>query len=72
MQVSPVDALRELQPILREIETERSQQVHRFAQIALWSVVIGGLLSLALASVSGGRMGVRAAGHRANYRWRCL
>jgi len=49
MQVSPVEALRELQPILREIETERSQQVHRFAQIALWSVVIGGLLSLALA-----------------------
>ena len=49
MQVSPVEALRELQPILREIETERSQQVHRFAQIALWSVVIGGLLSLGLA-----------------------
>jgi hypothetical protein len=49
MQVSPVDALRELEPILREIETERSQQVHRFAQIALWSVVIGGLLSLGLA-----------------------
>ena len=49
MQVSPVDALRELEPILREIETERSQQVHRFAQITLWSVIIGGLLSLALA-----------------------
>jgi hypothetical protein len=49
MQVSPVDALRELEPILREIEAERSQQVHQFAQITLWSVVIGGLLSLALA-----------------------
>jgi hypothetical protein len=49
MQVSPVQALRELEPILREIETERSQQVHQFAQITLWSVVIGGLLSLGLA-----------------------
>jgi fatty acid desaturase len=49
MQVSPVEALRELEPILREIEAERSQQVHQFAQITLWSVVIGGLLSLALA-----------------------
>jgi hypothetical protein len=54
MQVSPVDALRELQPILREIETERSQQVHRFAHIALWSVVIGGLLSLGLAVLQTG------------------
>jgi hypothetical protein len=49
MQVSPVEALRELEPILREIEAERSQQVHQFAQIALWSVIVGGLLSLALA-----------------------
>jgi hypothetical protein len=49
MQTSPIVALRELEPILREIEAERSQQVHRFAQITLWSVVIGGLLSLALA-----------------------
>jgi len=49
MQKSPVQALRELEPILREIEAERSQQVHRFAQITLWSVVIGGVLSLALA-----------------------
>jgi hypothetical protein len=49
MQTSPVTALRELEPILREIEAERSQQVHRFAQITLWSVVIGGLLSLVLA-----------------------
>jgi hypothetical protein len=49
MQTSPIEALRELEPILREIEAERSQQVHRFAQITLWSVVIGGLLSLALA-----------------------
>ena len=49
MQVSPVDALRELEPILREIEAERSQRVQQFAQITLWSVVIGGLLSLGLA-----------------------
>ena len=49
MQVSPVEALHELEPILREIEAERSQQVHQFAQITLWSVVIGGLLSLGLA-----------------------
>jgi hypothetical protein len=49
MQTSPIEALRELEPILREIEAERSQQVHRFAQITLWSVVIGGVLSLALA-----------------------
>jgi hypothetical protein len=49
MQTSPIVALRELEPILREIEAERSQQVHRFAQITLWSVVIGGLLSLVLA-----------------------
>jgi hypothetical protein len=49
MQKSPVQALRELEPILREIEAERSQQVHQFAQITLWSVVIGGLLSLGLA-----------------------
>jgi hypothetical protein len=49
MQTSPIVALRELEPILREIEAERSQQVHRFAQITLWSVVIGGLLSLGLA-----------------------
>jgi hypothetical protein len=49
MQTSPIVALRELEPILREIEAERSQQVHRFAQITLWSVVIGGVLSLALA-----------------------
>jgi hypothetical protein len=49
MQKSPVQALRELELILREIEAERSQQVHQFAQITLWSVVIGGLLSLGLA-----------------------
>jgi len=49
MQISPVDALRELEPILREIEAERSQRVQQFAQITLWSVVIGGLLSLGLA-----------------------
>jgi hypothetical protein len=49
MQVSPVQALRELEPILRAIEAERSQRVHQFAQITLWSVVIGGLLSLGLA-----------------------
>jgi hypothetical protein len=29
MQTSPIVALRELEPILREIEAERSQQVHR-------------------------------------------
>jgi hypothetical protein len=49
MQVSPVQALRELEPILRAIEAERSQRVHQFAQITLWSVIVGGLLSLALA-----------------------
>jgi hypothetical protein len=49
MQVSPVQALRELEPILRAIEAERSQRVHQFAQITLWSLVIGGLLSLGLA-----------------------
>jgi len=54
MQVSLLEALRELEPILREIEAERSQQVQRFAQITLWSVVIGGLLSLGLAMVQVG------------------
>jgi hypothetical protein len=54
MQVSPVQALRELEPILRAIEAERSQRVHQFAQITLWSVVIGGLLSLGLAMVQVG------------------
>ncbi|MCX7992932.1 MAG: DUF3137 domain-containing protein [Fimbriimonadales bacterium] len=49
MNASPVQALRELEPILRELEQSRSQQVHRFAQITLWSVVVGGLLSLGLA-----------------------
>ncbi|BCW94600.1 MAG: DUF3137 domain-containing protein [Fimbriimonadales bacterium] len=49
MQTSPVEVLRELEPILREIEAERSQKVHQFAQITLWSVIIGGMLSLALA-----------------------
>jgi len=54
MQVSPVQALRELEPILRAIEAERSQRVHQFAQITLWSVVIGGLLSLGLAIAQAG------------------
>lgn len=54
MQVSPVQALRELEPILRAVEAERSQRVHQFAQITLWSVVIGGLLSLGLAMVQVG------------------
>lgn len=49
MTTTPTEALRELEPILRELEQERTQKVNQFAQITLWSVVIGGLLSLALA-----------------------
>ncbi|MCX7925058.1 MAG: DUF3137 domain-containing protein [Fimbriimonadales bacterium] len=49
MNASPVQALRELEPILRELEQERTHKVNQFAQITLWSVVIGGLLSLTLA-----------------------
>ncbi|OYT70526.1 MAG: hypothetical protein CFK49_11745 [Armatimonadetes bacterium JP3_11] len=42
-------ALSELEPILRELEHDRAQQVSQFAQITLWSVVVGGILSLILA-----------------------
>lgn len=49
MNTSPVQALRELEPILRELEQDRTQQVSQFAQITLWSVVGGGVLSLMLA-----------------------
>lgn len=49
MQNRTAEALRELEPILRSIEEERSQKVRQFAQITLWSVVVGGLLSLGAA-----------------------
>ncbi len=49
MNISPVQAQRELEPLLRELEQERTRKVNQFAQITLWSVVIGGLLSLVLA-----------------------
>ncbi|GIV09815.1 MAG: hypothetical protein KatS3mg019_1906 [Fimbriimonadales bacterium] len=54
MNANPVDAFPELKPILREIEHERTQMVHQFAQTTLWSVVIGGLLSLGLALFQAG------------------
>ncbi len=47
---SPTQALRELEPILRDIEHQRTQEVAAFAQVALWSVIVGGLLSVLLAS----------------------
>lgn len=46
MQHSATEALRELEPILRSIEEERSQKVRQFAQTTLWSVVVGGVASL--------------------------
>lgn len=49
MTTTPTEALQNLEPILRGLEQERTQQVNQFAQVSLWSVVIGGLLSLALA-----------------------
>ena len=54
MNANPVLALQELEPLLRELEQERTQMVNQFAQITLWSVVIGGLLSLVLAVVQAG------------------
>lgn len=48
MNTHPAQALSELEPILRELEHDRTQQVSQFAQITLWSVVVGGLLSLML------------------------
>jgi len=49
MNTTSDQALRELEPILRELEQDRTQQVSQFAQITLWSVVVGGVLSLMLA-----------------------
>lgn len=49
MQHSATEALRELEPILRSVEEQRSHKVRQFAKITLWSVVIGGLLSLGAA-----------------------
>lgn len=49
MTTTPTEFFQELEPILREMEHERTQQVSQFSQITLWSVVIGGALSLGLA-----------------------
>lgn len=48
MTATPTGALRELEPILRELEQQRTQQVNQFAQTTLWSVVIGGVVSFLL------------------------
>ncbi len=40
----------QLEPILRSLETERQQTTQRFGQITLFTVLIGGLLTLLLAS----------------------
>ncbi len=51
---------RELEPILRALEEERQQRTARFGQITLWSVLIGGLLSLALAAFASPELGIFA------------
>ncbi|MCS7209532.1 MAG: DUF3137 domain-containing protein [Fimbriimonadales bacterium] len=48
MNTSPEAVLRELEPMLRELEQDRTQKVSQFVRIALWSAVIGGVLSLGL------------------------
>jgi hypothetical protein len=40
----------QLQPILRALEEERQQKTHQFGWVTLWSVIIGGLLTLLLAA----------------------
>ncbi|MDW8107719.1 MAG: DUF3137 domain-containing protein [Armatimonadota bacterium] len=62
MNTSPVQAVRVLEPILREIEHERTQQVAQFAQITLWSIVIGGLLTILLVSFNFGAIGLAPLG----------
>lgn len=62
MNTSPVQAVHELEPVLREIEHERTQQVALFAQIALWSIVIGGLLTILLVSFGFGAIGLAPLG----------
>lgn len=52
MRHSATEALRELEPILRSIEEERSRKVRQFAQTTLWSVVVGGVASLLAAFFS--------------------
>ncbi|MFN3689372.1 MAG: DUF3137 domain-containing protein, partial [Fimbriimonadales bacterium] len=49
MKIDLTQAQRTLEPLLRQLEQERTQKVGQFAQITLWSVVVGGLLSLILA-----------------------
>ncbi|CUU37391.1 Protein of unknown function (DUF3137) [Armatimonadetes bacterium GXS] len=46
---SVAEIQQELEPVLRDIELWRTESVHQFSQIALWSAVIGGLLTLGLA-----------------------
>ncbi len=51
---TPTEALRQLEPVLRALEQERTQYVSQFAQISLWSVAIGGALSLLLMAYDAG------------------
>ena len=47
---SVAEIQQELEPVLRDIELWRTESVRQFSQIALWSAIIGGLLTLGLAA----------------------